>query len=45
MVGLQRISFGCGGGGCDDSEVEVMWGCGVEVLTQRCWIWRRRGFC
>ncbi|MCI26735.1 hypothetical protein A2U01_0047932 [Trifolium medium] len=30
------------GGGCDGSEMEVMRGCGGEVLTWRCWIWRRR---
>ncbi|MCI87040.1 hypothetical protein A2U01_0108321, partial [Trifolium medium] len=31
---------GGGGGGYDGSEMEVMWGCGGEVLTWRCWIWR-----
>ncbi|PNX58433.1 hypothetical protein L195_g050910, partial [Trifolium pratense] len=29
---------GSGGGGCDSSEMEVMWECGGEVLTWRCWI-------
>ncbi|MCI87194.1 hypothetical protein A2U01_0108475, partial [Trifolium medium] len=29
------------GGGCDGSKMQVMWECGGEVLTWRCWIWCR----
>jgi hypothetical protein len=37
---LRWFHDGCGGGGRDGIDMEVMWGCGGEVLTLRCWIWR-----
>ncbi|MCI56826.1 hypothetical protein A2U01_0078077, partial [Trifolium medium] len=40
-VASSNLSWG-GGGGCDEYESEVMWGCGGEVLMWMCWVWRRR---
>ncbi|MCI55442.1 hypothetical protein A2U01_0076693, partial [Trifolium medium] len=42
MVAALDLRRGWCGGGCDDSEFEVLQGCGGEVLTLRCCIWRHR---
>ncbi|PNX92026.1 hypothetical protein L195_g015156, partial [Trifolium pratense] len=39
---LRQLEMGWCGGGCDGSELEVLQGCGGEVLTWRCWFWHRR---